>query len=97
MTDELRITSNHIPRPLWSFYDMPKRAQDDHDYVREQERYDDAARFFEYRGNWYDIYEFMHADRVEGWDAYFTDSFFSSILIRFTEDNEQVVVGLALT
>lgn len=94
---ELTITTNNQPRPLWSYYDMSKRGQDDHDYVKEQERYDDGPRFFQYRGCWYDSYEFMRAEHIDGWDGYMTDSFFSAVVIRFTEDGEEVIVGLALS
>lgn len=56
-------------------------------YDKEDKIYDHA--FFSYRGNVYDLAEFMRVDdgsMFAGFDGYLTDSFFSGILIRWYND-----------
>ena len=38
-----------------------------------------------------------HAGELSKWDGIQTDSFFSGIVIRYCDDFERVVVGLALS
>lgn len=48
--------------------------------------------FFYYRGQWYHVSEFMkfdqHAPFDQKWDGYISDSFFSGVLIKLSEDCE---------
>lgn len=105
----MRIITNNHPRDLVSWQDIPTDAQHDHEYLSEDDRY--SYRFANYRGSWYDIAEFTWTGPNEawgtgypelaslGWDGYATDSFFSAVLVRYVpeSDNEQVVMGLALS
>jgi hypothetical protein len=52
--------------------------------------------FFQYKGNWYHLDEFMGCDNMSpfvGWSGYSSDSFFSGILIKLSDDGEQYMVG----
>jgi hypothetical protein len=61
------------------------------------------ASFFRYKGNVYDLGEFMRCPsgfqfgpsgfQFEGWVGYYSDSAFSGILIKYCDDFEQVIVG----
>lgn len=57
----------------------------------------DDATFFRYRGQLFDIGEFMQSTDPEltraGWQGIATDTFFSATVIRFVDDNERVIVG----
>lgn len=53
----MKITTNNAPRPLFMAIDLPaKIIESDFDYIE-----DDCltARFFRYRGLWYDAHEFV--------------------------------------
>jgi hypothetical protein len=75
----------------------------------------DSADFFRYRGQLYDLGEFSRIippgselrhpmecaeSAFQGWDGYLSDSYFSSLLVRWARDengridSERVVVGL---
>lgn len=100
MSSDLQIITNHHPRAMWSFYDMPESIQQtEFDYVTD-ELGKHSPRFFKYRGEWYDAQEFMVCrgiEAFEGWHGYQSDSFFSGILIKLTEDGEQVIPALYLS
>lgn len=52
--------------------------------------------FFCYKNEWYHINEFMTVPKnvFEGnWDAYLSDTYFSGILIKLSDDMESVKVG----
>ena len=88
------IESNHHERELHCLFELPDEAQPDFDYVTGDEHA--SPRFFKYLGEWYDVNEFMTTRGVPafaGWHGYQSDSFFSGVLIRYTDDFEAVVVG----
>lgn len=54
--------------------------------------------FFKYRGWWYHTSEFMAVRGLTeapmcDWDGYHGDSYFSGIVVRFSRDGEQYMVG----
>jgi hypothetical protein len=60
--------------------------------------------FFRYQGVWYHVSQFQRcfptsqydgarAGAFDGWDGYTPDSFFSGVLIRFSDDGESYQVG----
>lgn len=105
MTLSIR-TNNHWREPV-PFFELPESVRSDFDYVDEEEQYSD--RFVCYRNHWYDLHEFFrihamsgsdpHAMRPEAgspfdaWTGYQSDSFFSGIVIRYSEDFEQIQIG----
>lgn len=99
---QVHFISNHKPRAVVSFYDLPEAEQSNFDYVDGGERY--THRFFEYLGSWYDVEEFstdtMDEMRARGFDGIQTDSYFSATVVKwFDEDGiytpaeGEVVVG----
>ena len=90
------IISNHKPRELSCWFDIPGSERDDFDYVEESDRYN--YRFFKYLDYWYDLHEFEHATgdiRAAGWHGWQTDSYFSATLIKYNDDDDTVTVGRA--
>lgn len=93
-TDTYTIVTNHVPRWLSTFDEIPAGEQHWFDYVDEDER--DNPRFFQYREAWYDVNEFTYVGPsiLAGWDGYQSDSYFSGVLVRYADSNmESVVVG----
>jgi hypothetical protein len=54
---KLTIKTNNHARELIPFADMPEKARKDFDYVVGDDEY--TPRFFCYRGEWYDVDEFV--------------------------------------
>ena len=93
------ITNNHF-KEILSFFDLTNKEQnelkDSYDTIEE-------SSFFRYRGQVYDLNEFMRVQYgtafnkvINDWDGYHNDSFFSSVLVKYSECNDAVKVGLAL-
>ena len=94
------ITNNHYRFTL-TWHELTETEQNDltglYDTIEE-------STFFRYRGHVYDLGEFQAKTRynnldpqLHGWDGYKNEPFFSSILVRYSDDCESVRVGLALS
>lgn len=90
----MKITTNHQYRNLQALADLPHSVRADFNYVPMEDGY--YPRFFRYRGAWYDSQEFIEP-APEGWHGFQSDTFFSGVLIRFSPDYEQVMVGTLTT
>lgn len=96
----MRITTNHKYIDLLSYLDLTPKELKEFDYIGNMEE-EGIARFFRYRGNVYDTQEFMRVPdslhwqggELEDWHGYQSDSYFSGVLIRYSEDFEAVKVG----
>lgn len=93
----IEITTNNKPRDLITYVDLTPQEQNEFDYIDREEWWD--SRFFRYRGNVYDAFEFQRvepgtaAGEMTTWEGFQPDSWFSGTVIRFVSDYEQVVVG----
>jgi hypothetical protein len=92
----LTIKTNNIPRQMIYGYQLTEKEKANFDYIDATEF--DAHDFFRYRGAVYDPSEFMRVP--EGmfgdgakWQGYSSDSHFSGVLIRYTDDAESVIVA----
>ena len=91
------ITNNHF-KEILSFFDLTNKEQneikDNYDTIEE-------SSFFRYRGQVYDLCEFMrnndNSPFCNDWDGYHNDSFFSAVLVKYSECNDAVKVGLAIS
>ena len=84
-----RITSNFQARPLMYASDLPEKVQEDLGIRAEND-----GDYFKYKGEYYDLADFLACDSFDGyWHGSFAQSFFSGILVRLTDDNEGVIVG----
>ena len=92
---ELKIYTNNKPRPLFYGYELTPRERENFDYYDQDEI--ESISFFRYKGEVYDLGEFMRLDKNSpflGWHGYLSDSFFSGILVKFCDDDiEMIVVG----
>lgn len=92
------IRTNNVPRDIIEAYELSAQEQAEFDWMDWEaiEAGEDSAQFFRFKGQLYALSEFMrcdHACGLGGWDGYYSDSMFSGVLVRFTQDHEQVVVG----
>ena len=93
------ITTNNQPRELMYLSDFSEAEQQqirsDYDWM-EPEDLECNYGFFRYRSSVYHLQDFVRvtgADELQDWDGYHSDSYFSGVLIRLTEDCDHVVVG----
>lgn len=90
----MKIITNNCPRPILSSYELTKKELNEFDYLTEEEI--ESRSFFRYRGEVYDLGEFMRTpNSVKGWDGYLNETFFSSIVVKFFEE-DQIIAGRLL-
>lgn len=92
------ITTNNKPRRLLDWCDLTTKEWAEFDYLGNP--YDDTdRRFFRYMGCVYDTHEFSTCSSVGapndflGYHGYQSDSYFSGVLIRYTNGYEDVIVA----
>lgn len=99
------IITNNVPRDVLFGYDLTDNERASFNYYDADEI--GAQEFFRYRGEVYDLGEFMPADLapfpvasynspLSDWDGYLGDSFFSGVVVKYAEDCERVIVGRAV-
>tara|TARA_R100000655_G_scaffold52600_1_gene90443 strand:+ start:547 stop:837 length:291 start_codon:yes stop_codon:yes gene_type:complete len=96
----MEIITNHHYRFILYWHELTSAEQKEH-----ADDYDDVqeSTFFRYRGQVYDLGEFLSArgngahSFVNAWDGYHNDSFFSAVLVKYSECGDAVKVGLALS
>lgn len=102
----MEIKTDHKYRPLKALCELPEKVAKDFDYVKE----DCTPRFVQYKGEWYDTHDTQRITTESyrmGWDmpvakdhiladwhAILSDTFFSAMVYKFSEDWESVIVGV---
>ena len=103
----MEIKPDHKYRPLKALYELPEKVAKDFDYVDEE---DVGLRFVKYKGGWYDTHDTQRITTepylmgwempvskdhiLADWDAILSDTFFSAMVFKFSEDWESVIVGV---
>lgn len=93
---ELKIVTNNHWRQLKYRHEVPEKVlQGQFDWTNEDDHCDG---FFQYRGTWYHSSEFLSLSQgapreMKEWHGYSSDSFFSGVLIRISEDGEMYQVA----
>jgi hypothetical protein len=91
------VKCNNIPRPLYGWHDLTNKAQDDFDYLPNNERDANTARFFEYRGSWYDLHDGFDVASSNikslGFDAVQGESYFSAVAVRYFDRDGYLLDG----
>lgn len=88
----MKIKCNNIPRQFIYGYELSSKQRQDFDYIPDDEIM--LHEFIKYKGNVYDVSEFLRVDSQElnGWHGYASDSFFSGVLIRIV-DSEHCIMA----
>lgn len=87
----LNIITNNQYRELLDSHDVPKKVlKDNFDHLEECDH-----GFFKYRGNWYHISDFLRVnhDQFTDYDGYLSDSFFSGVLVKFSDCGDAVKIA----
>lgn len=89
------IRTNNVPRDILHGLDLTESERKEVDYYTENEL--DMACFFRYRGQIYDLSDFetcfLDNPEMEQWHGFLCDSFSSGLVVRYTPDYEQIIVG----
>ena len=89
----LTIRTNHQWRPISYGFEVPEEVlQSEFDWADNP----DELMFVKYKGIWHCISEFIRVPEgaFEGdWDGYQNDTFFSGVLVKFSDDQDHVKMG----
>lgn len=91
-----RIITNNVPRDILDGWELTPQEREKFDYLNWAgiDEGTDSASFFRYKGEIYDLGNFMHTS-MEGWGGIETDSAFSGTLIRFVHDDYDTRIVVA--
>ena len=92
--DKVNIKTNHRYQPLLFWHCLTKTEKKSFDWIKEGT--EDEYEFFRHHGQCYCISELMVCRDIEplkGWDGYCNDTFFSGIVVRFSDCGDMVKVG----
>ena len=86
------IKTNNVPRDVLTGAELDDKEKAEFDYYTIDELH--YASFFRYKGNVYDIGEFLlPPESLKQWDGYFSTSYSTGIVIRYADGFESVIVG----
>ena len=88
---EMKIKTNNRRRPLLYGYELPSKVRTEFDYYESEEELHEA-RFFKYKGQFWDIGQFIR-QATPSWDGYHALTAFSGIHIKFVDDYDAVIVA----
>ena len=93
---ELTIRTNGHYRPVLNWYDLLPKEQEEYAYLEE-----DGGSFFRYRGWTYFLGDFMRVGNephfIGKWDGVHADSFFSGVLVKYSNCGDAVKVATYLS
>ena len=109
----LEVKTNNVPRDILYPWDLTKKEAEEFDYLDLEGGEGNFVRYKGYVYYLGDFVRIVPPGRKDPnpwthkvfdenspllkWDGIRTDSFFSAVVVRYANDNEQVVVGLALS
>lgn len=89
----MEIRTNNRPRHIICGFELSDKEKQGFEYLAADL---DTASFFRYKGQVYDLGEFMRIGEnspLSGWHGYASDSYFSGIVVKYCNDYESVIVG----
>ena len=87
------IKTNNVPRAVVTGAQLNDREKAEFDYYTNDGL--ENALFFRYKEGVYDIGEVLSApESLKPWQGYSSTSYFSGVVIRYTDDLESVIVGV---
>jgi hypothetical protein len=93
--DTLKIITNRVPREVIDAWQLSPAEREDFGYLPWDEIMagEDSASFVRFRGELYDLGDFMTTSDFDAshdfrqYDGYVSDSFFSGVLVRYVHGN----------
>jgi hypothetical protein len=92
----MEIKTNNQYRYITYFCELSSKVQAEFDYLNPEDDDDQSRHFVAYRGQWYDLSEFLRCEGKElsEWDGYSADSYFSGVLCKYSPyDTERVLMA----
>ena len=92
----MRIITNNHPRDIIYAGELTEEEQKEFDYIDWDNPESIDATFVRYKGELIDLSDMEHPESnnvFPEWDTFRSDTFFSGILVKWTEDFEQVIMG----
>lgn len=95
---ELKIRTDNKYRPILDWSQLTEKEQEEYAYLEES----GYCGFFRYKKWCYFLGDFMRVDYntpfkentpFKGWDGYHNDSFFSGVLVKYSECGDAVKVA----
>lgn len=93
------IVTNNVPRFVVYGFELSEKEREEFDYLDPEQL--DHTTFVRYKGQVYDLSEFMRIDsdvlsnirfdHFRGWHGYSSDSFFSGVLVRYVDDDRVII------
>lgn len=90
----MKIKTNRHARHIIYGCELPENQRKEFDYLSDEEY--SSNGFFKYKGQYFDLGEFIRCEgelKDKEWHRYSSDSYFSGIVVKYTEDYESVIVG----
>lgn len=91
----MNIITNNVPRNVICGHELSSKERSEFDYYSDDDIVN--ASFVRYKGQLYDLKEFMRWNGVQDsplakWDGYMSDSYFSGTLVRFADSSCEYVI-----
>lgn len=89
----INIITNNQPRELLCHCDLSATELADFAYIDDLD--ESGAHFFRYRGQVYSLDSFMRTcgDELRDWDGVYGMSYFSGVLVKYTQCGDSVIVA----
>ena len=87
----MRIIPNYRHRPILSWMDLTEKERQEFDYLDSTTK-QEFAQFFRYKGDLYDLGEFIRVD-TRGWHGAYPYSYFTGLLIRYSDEYRTVQIA----
>jgi len=97
----MQVKTNNQPRDIVYGFELSDTILSEFDYLNDDERAN--AEFVKYKGQWYHLGDLetphgMPKDSpLKQWDGFVSDTFFSAVVFKFTDDFERVICGHAFS
>lgn len=87
----MKVKTNNQHRPIIYGYELPPKARAEFDYYESEDELNEAC-FFQYKGEFWDIGQFIRQSGPS-WDGCHALTAFSGILIKFVDNYDAVIVA----
>ena len=97
----MEIKTDNKPRPIVFGFELSENILSEFDYMEGEEL--DNAEFVKYKGNYYHLGDIEAITNLpddsplNGWHGMVSETFFSAVLFKFTDDFEHVICGHAFS
>ena len=92
--DGITITWSNNWQEIKYSHEVPKKILAEYDWLKEEDK---STGWVKYNKTWHHLSDFMRLDKNspfgDEWHGYHSDSYFSGILIKISDDGDGVILG----